>query len=337
MDNHFIKFFLLALAMMFGFCKAWSIDQNSCTGETREYLRAQIRCAFDAVEAAVQALDPDADGKPEIDRLLGNLMALPPDPSYVSPSQAILARFAGQRPPGRPPGFEFDNNPGILSMRNEVNGNPGTDDVKFYCNTDRFEKLADGRWRDNDLMEIVPDESGNPLKDCGGLTMAYTYVSEDSSKWSTITGYAQEKKWPECGTFGEKIKSMAAGVFDNIVTKYKFTPVDLFSLFDKVIIHELTHTRSAGQTWDSLMDPNGKYELDNLAYGFKNCHAIRDRRTGEGDFEDSELPQNNADTYAIFASGVRIINGGGSVDDEGKITKPTNQKRWPLVAVPFEA
>jgi len=36
-------------------------------------------------------------------------------------------------------------------------------------------------------------------------------------------------------------------------------------------------------------------------------------------------------------TGVRLINNGGSVDDNGKVTKPTNQKRWPLVAVDFEA
>ncbi len=78
------------------------------------------------------------------------------------------------------------------------------------------------------------------------------------------------------------------------------------------------------------MDPNGGEGIGNLAYGsfipneshspmlqyflalihisyitgFKNCNAIRDRKAVVGDSAVENTPQNNADTFAIFASGM---------------------------------
>ena len=96
--------------------------------------------------------------------------------------------------------------------------------------------------------------------------MGFTYVSKYDYSWSTVTlcpwfivclphspsqksfflligranqNYAQDAGFPQCGTFGEKFKGLAARALDGIVTSISYTPIDLFSLFDKVIVHEV--------------------------------------------------------------------------------------------------
>ncbi|KAI9678287.1 MAG: hypothetical protein M1817_006232 [Caeruleum heppii] len=170
--------------------------------------------------------------------------------------------------------------------------------------------------------------------------MAFTYVNPKKEKWSTITlcpwflSYAMKERWPSCDAWNEKIKSLSAQILDRAVTRFAYTPIDLFSLFDKVIIHELTHTRSGGGARDVNMNglTDGK-----KAYGFKKCRDISGRESREGEFIPETVPHNNADTFAIFASGVRLINAGGTIDDRGRITRPANQKRWPSMAVPFDS
>ena len=94
--------------------------------------------------------------------------------------------------------------------------------------------------------------------------MGFTYVSKYDYQWSTVTlcpwfivclpisrlkvflligsaikNYARDADFPQCGTFGEKFKGLAARALDGIVTSISYTPIDLFSLFDKVIVHEV--------------------------------------------------------------------------------------------------
>ncbi|KAI9680653.1 MAG: hypothetical protein M1817_004093 [Caeruleum heppii] len=346
MHKHSFGLLVFALATTVGLCRAYMIDEATCTGDTRDWLKKQIDCAFNVIEAAVNALNDNSRDE-SITKLLDILIATSDDNTYVTPAQAVLARFDGVSPGNNPAGMRFGY-PGILSMREEKTDNLQADDVKFYCSTDRFEKVKDSagndRFRDNEFEELLPFDQGDPRKACDGATMAFTYVPEDTTRWSTITmcpwflNYARELKFPECGTFGDKFKGLSAKALDEPVRIILgYTKMDIYSLFDKVIIHELTHTRSGGETWDSLMDPNGGEGLKNTAYGFKNCKEIRARHAVVGDSVLPNTPQNNADTFALFASGVRLINAGGAVDENGKVTKPTNQKRWPLVAIEFEA
>ncbi|KAI9874141.1 MAG: hypothetical protein M1830_010145 [Pleopsidium flavum] len=383
MGKSFFKSFLFVSACIFGLTRAYVIDTISCTGETRTYLKTQIDCAFDAVQAAVDAIN-DHNRDVRITTLLNNLIKTSTNTIDVTPAQAVLARFNGIRPQGITRGMAL-NYPGVLSMRHEATGTPHADDVfgpdpapiarnssatpnasssspEETMREDMSTKVSIPA-RDScmtlltnsasDFKELISKDQGEHLKDCKGSDMAVTYVPNKTTQWSTITmcpwflNYAQKAKWPECGSFGEKFKGLSAKALDHIVTAAVLTPIDLFSLFDKVIIHEvselaavilpLTHTRSGGQTVDVRMDPHGSGKYPNLAYGFKHCKTISDRRFMVDGIGLEETPHYNADTFAIFASGVRLINNGGSVDDNGKITKPTNQKRWPLVAVNFEA
>ncbi|KAF2231578.1 hypothetical protein EV356DRAFT_569456 [Viridothelium virens] len=79
------------------------------------------------------------------------------------------------------------------------------------------------------------------------------------------------------------------------------------SLADKVMLHELTHTRAGGQKIDVGGFRN--------AYGWKSCKKLA--VTTGGDASDR-----NADCYALFGSAVDLLLRGFSIDDEGKVTEP---------------
>ncbi len=75
--------------------------------------------------------------------------------------------------------------------------------------------------------------------------MAVTTVPSDPDKYSQITfcpwflDYAMSKAQQFQGQFKPAAIGQLALKVDTLVTKLKYTPIDLFSLFDKVVVHEV--------------------------------------------------------------------------------------------------
>ncbi|OBT71296.1 hypothetical protein VF21_09951 [Pseudogymnoascus sp. 05NY08] len=57
--------------------------------------------------------------------------------------------------------------------------------------------------------------------------------------------------------------------------------------------------------------------FSNDAYGWKNCRKILTNLPNNGGLNNGK-PMNNA--YGLFASGVRVIRAGGSINENGKVT-----------------
>ncbi|SPO05187.1 uncharacterized protein DNG_07873 [Cephalotrichum gorgonifer] len=94
---------------------------------------------------------------------------------------------------------------------------------------------------------------------------------------------------------------------DEFATWLMYTPVDLMEVFDKVIVHELAHTRRGHE----LLDVGGFG-----GYGWKNCRKLSTER------EDPNIPSKNADTLALFASVSELIYQGGVIYEDGTFYRP---------------
>jgi hypothetical protein len=73
------------------------------------------------------------------------------------------------------------------------------------------------------------------------------------------------------------------------------TPIDVVSLLDKVILHELSHTRVAGES----LDVDGPSILT-VKYGWNRCRKLA--QEGSGNF--NRQSQVNADSIALLGSGM---------------------------------
>lgn len=73
------------------------------------------------------------------------------------------------------------------------------------------------------------------------------------------------------------------------------TPIDVTSLLDKVILHEFTHTRVGGESFDV----DGPSFLT-IRYGWNRCRKLAQ----EGTNDLHQEPQVNADSIALCGSGM---------------------------------
>lgn len=103
------------------------------------------------------------------------------------------------------------------------------------------------------------------------------------------------------------------------------TEIDLLSLFDKVILHEMTHTLPGGVTDDVSLAQSYRtsalkilinlqvgmsttpvigplLSLKNVNYGWKRCKALAEK--GQG---GANMPARNADSLALVASGTKTL------------------------------
>ncbi|KAI1456288.1 hypothetical protein F4805DRAFT_433116 [Annulohypoxylon moriforme] len=81
----------------------------------------------------------------------------------------------------------------------------------------------------------------------------------------------------------------------NLVTftaKIFYTPIDAVLLADRVLLHELTHTKVGGDT-----DDVGNFFQ---SYGWKNCRKLSTVRGENG-------ADNNADSWALYGSVSQLI------------------------------
>ncbi|KAH8585658.1 hypothetical protein B0O99DRAFT_126186 [Bisporella sp. PMI_857] len=108
-------------------------------------------------------------------------------------------------------------------------------------------------------------------------------------------------------------KTWTVVLAEKIVTFTRYTPIDGASLFDKVMLHELTHANVDGRFGTIDVD------LDNgPAYGWKNCRILSTSTPTNNDG-----PAQNADTWALFGSIAWQIQEGliAGVTDKGQLIK----------------
>ncbi|OBT84547.1 hypothetical protein VE02_06807 [Pseudogymnoascus sp. 03VT05] len=332
---------------------AYVIDTTSCNLVAQAFLAEKLTCAFDMATNVVTELRGPV--RQEVQTLMDHLWAPTADPSfYPTPQEAILCRFGGTCPRNKARvdyfqyavGSNFQFPRGISSMADpaaDLRGPSGATraaagDVVFYCSSERYKDITDqdgnARIKDTSIVEVVDDDEEDPRKICIGA-LAYTWVSDDATRPSQITlcpwflSYVQGLKFPNCGTWRQKLVGLLGRPIAQISAKvWPFTPIDLLSLFDKVVVHELTHTRHGGKTFDSPVDVNAGsgVAFSNVAYGWKNCRKISTNLPDNGG-PDYGKPMNNADSYGLFASGVRVIGAGGSIDENGKVTKASSSSK----------
>jgi hypothetical protein len=107
---------------------------------------------------------------------------------------------------------------------------------------------------------------------------------------------------------------MAAKGLDQWITNKLYTPIDLMSLWDKCMLHEMMHTTPA----QNKQDVGGSG-----GYGWKNDKALA--QTGKGGL--------NADSWALFGSALYWFWEGSPIDENDTFIEPTtkrqiNNRRW---------
>jgi len=123
--------------------------------------------------------------------------------------------------------------------------------------------------------------------------------------------YAKGKKYDTKEDITSLRAKMAISGLDKFITNKMYTPIDLMSLWDKCMLHEMMHTKPGG-TKDDVGGFSG--------YGWKNCKAMA-----------NDKGKNNADSYALFGSAMFYASQGSPVDADGKFTASalkSNSKRW---------
>ncbi len=96
-----------------------------------------------------------------------------------------------------------------------------------------------------------------------------------------------------------------------ILRRYKGTPIDLYSLLEAAILHELTHTKAG-------------MESDDIA-------SLLQGAVGSGGWlyavSVSAQGSNNAESLSLFGLGAKLVELGFSVDKNGVLTViPTSKK-----------
>lgn len=297
-------------------------------------MQNKIDAAFRLIANAVTELNRNPIN-PDVDNWFNTLFGRP---ASQLPNSNVLARM---------------NALAAISQRNQIDQTTpgGVTDVRFYCTTKRITKLDDGRYVNKNRSNLAYDT--NELES----RFAHCYDLKDPTLMITMRFVHQYTEIQICPWFlrksrGFKVTDLVdtnqpfyatlSKVVIPVAAKILYTPIDVFILMDKVIVHELMHTHQAyPATVDLSSEPYGKntpllfllmYTLlphntcantPCLLYsGFKNAvklvQAWRGNPTAQND------PQWNADTNALFVSGTWIIvaPGGSPIGPDGSFTTP---------------
>lgn len=219
---------------------------------------------------------------------------------------------------------------GIVDMKNKVN-RAAFDDVTVYCNTDRLKRTKDNRFYDEHLQGTHNEEDTKLLDNCGKADTTFMFVVNPANQTASIlqicpwfVKYGRSQKYKTFKNLRDWMgrAGIMRGFAGKIADKWPYTEIDATSVFDKVMLHELTHTRKGGNTDDVLL--GGK-----PTYGWKRCRELAQK--GEGDPEEAAFgkpvtkkPQQNADSLALFGSAVRFITDSETrlkVTHDGKLEK----------------
>ncbi|KAI0174467.1 hypothetical protein BJ166DRAFT_606340 [Pestalotiopsis sp. NC0098] len=209
---------------------------------------------------------------------------------------------------------------GILSLQEERTGNPidlPERDVAIFCDTTRLVKRENEDRMFDTAMGVPISYSNDGCSGMNSPVFMYTTVNERKADTIQICPwflqYAKAKKY---GTNAD-IKSWRARLavlgMDKLLTKMVYKPIDLMSLWDKCMLHEMMHTKNVGN--------EGMIDVEDLSgYGWKNCRKMADGPDAE----------DNADTHALIGSALYWGSLGSPVDINGKFPAggSSASKRW---------
>ncbi|GME66162.1 hypothetical protein GTA08_BOTSDO07478 [Neofusicoccum parvum] len=231
-------------------------------------------------------------------------------------------------------------------MSNEVTGDLDWTDVRIYCDMSRFDgnQRTDGKWYDPHIEEAIDPKNTDDVdwQDCKSklpTTFAYTH-NPKGMKFSQIQicpwflNYAKGKEYNTWEDVQKKTKllNFAVPILSN---GWPLTPIDAISLFDKVLLHELTHTRSGGGTKD--VGGGNPLFFGGARYGWNQCKALA--KKGVDSSAADQAPQRNADSIALLGSAMRFLHleeNPMRVKEDGKLEVINqNTKRWPDLVDPL--
>ncbi|KAF2733709.1 hypothetical protein EJ04DRAFT_564839 [Polyplosphaeria fusca] len=306
---------LVSLFCFVAFGTAWRIHED-CEGPQREFVEKGLQNAFMLNNLAMAAFgSPSAAQTQVIEWLFG-----PPENTGTRERLGAKLNFIS-----------------AVNRPNQAAGDVGVDDFVVHCTEDRIEKRPreerdgenDTRFFDNELGQNI--HTSQKLFDCS-LNVAYVNYPKPNNEG----GYVRERYnvlqiCPNFLTYamgrdpafqnaldvstGTKLMEKIASAFVHV----KYTSVDFVTLFDKVLLHEISHTSGAGNT-DDVGGTKG--------YGWKNCRKLS-TVVSEWEQEDYQWddiptvqgPEQNADTIALFGSAMRMIRDGAIINIDGNFVQ----------------
>ncbi|KAF2491698.1 hypothetical protein BU16DRAFT_594765 [Lophium mytilinum] len=317
----------------------YMIDPVSCTGDDLTFVRDGMNAAFQMADNAFQETQGSLHEKTlELIRWLLPKHTIDKYTSGQMQDGVADINEAGIPFAGKNVHFTTESMPinwilevfgGIISMRNEVSDERrmNTMDVKVFCNTDRYKKRDDNLWWDEDIEEVMTGgDEDTPVTESPGAR-CYAKVNQIPTVMFTSEGpdydliticppflaIAKKRKWKLSDGFGRSFLAKVASYMNlpTLYSKLKFSPIDLMSLFEKTLVHELTHTQAGG-------DKDDVEGFD--SYGWKNCRRIA--QYPEDKVVEEGQATNNADTFALFASAIslRLKSPPLYVKQDGKVT-----------------
>ncbi|KAK5629270.1 hypothetical protein RRF57_004985 [Xylaria bambusicola] len=202
---------------------------------------------------------------------------------------------------------------GILTFEEEKTGGieslgDGINEVVIFCDTSRLKR------RIKDPLHVYDTKAKRAVSSSNACATTFMYTQTFDKHWDSIQicpwflEYAKGKKYGTSKGISSLRAKLALKGLDKLITDKFYTPIDLLSLWDKCMLHEMMHTQVAG----SLKDEGGR-----KGYGWKNCKALS--ASGKGG--------TNADSWGLFGSALYWSKQGSPVDENGNfISNPiTNQ------------
>ncbi|KAF2271436.1 uncharacterized protein EI97DRAFT_437866 [Westerdykella ornata] len=300
------------LSLLFVAGHAYTIDEDC--GNDRDLVRTAADHAFALAANAVTELRKTPIN-PDIDHVV----------------EQLFGYTAAQRPWGPRIEQKLGNLAPISTLDGSVDG---ATDVRIFCTTKRIEKRKDGRYYNKNTESVYQeDEISNRFAHCLELTpptAAITFNPEGQASEIQICPWfmTQVRGFKFRDLTELRAGSLTLGALAKIslpvISSMAYTPIDMFQVFDKVILHELTHTTQAG-------DPKPAEDMQPNPYGWKNCKEwARKFVESKGDFDrppDFKDPQNNSDSIALLCSAIELIGLGVRVNDDGSLNPPQSRKR----------
>lgn len=205
---------------------------------------------------------------------------------------------------------------GILSFREEKTGRADllpTYEAVIFCDEKRlFPVESNDAWLFDDVLK--DSQEATTKENCQKDIFMYTYTFKRHADSIQICPwflqYIKGKKFQTVRGVTQWRAFLAVVGVDKLITKVKYRPIDLLSLWDKVMLHEMMHTTAGYE----------KKDIDEFGgYGWKNCKALS---------TDPECID-NADSFAILGSALYWKTQGREIDGNGKFTTPpSTKKRW---------
>lgn len=182
-------------------------------------------------------------------------------------------------------------------------------EVVIFCDTKRLKRMP------NDPLHLFDSKANRAVgksSGCGGNTFMYTQRFDN--KWDAIQvcpwfiKYARSKPRHTKVDLTSIRATMALAGLDRLITNAFYTPIDLMSLWDKSMLHEMMHTTPGGAMND----------VDEASsYGWKNCKGLA--LNGKG--------VTNPDSWALFGSAMYYFNAGKPIDKNGHFIQPALSAR----------